>query len=181
MPRDRRGHRDLRRLAIPDLPHHHDVRVLTEERSQGLRESQTRRAIDLDLAGPRQAILHRILQGDDIAGLTVDLREGSEERSALSATGGARRENDTVSPRHHPPKLMQIRASHAEVVQTPGRGIGVQDPHDRLLAAVHRHGAHPEGEVPSLVGQVNTTVLGAPTDGDVHASQHLQARKHRSA
>ncbi len=49
VPREGGLDRDLRRLGVPDLPHHDDVGVLPEDRPQSAGEREVDLRVDLDL------------------------------------------------------------------------------------------------------------------------------------
>ena len=66
MPRQRGLDGDLGRFQIPDLSDHDDIRVLTENSTQTIGESEVRLGVDLDLAYPRETVFHRVFDSDDI-------------------------------------------------------------------------------------------------------------------
>ena len=97
MPGYGSGHRDLGCLPISDLPDHDDIRILAKHRPQRGRKPQTRPTIDADLTRAGESILHRVLEGDDVQLLTVNLGECGEERRALPASGRSGGEYDAFA------------------------------------------------------------------------------------
>ena len=73
MPGQGRLDKELRRLAVPDLAHHHHVRVAAQDVSQTRGEGQPRRGVYLDLRYAPYPVLDRVLDGDDVALLVVEL------------------------------------------------------------------------------------------------------------
>ena len=53
--------------------------------------------VHLDLVGAREPVLHRVFQGHQVSALPVQLGQGPEKGAALSAPGGAGRENDALA------------------------------------------------------------------------------------
>src|SRR5690606_790833 len=66
VPRLRRLDGNLCRLQVPDLTHHDDIRVLTQEGAQCLGEIQPLLGIDVNLVDPLQVDLYRVFCGGDI-------------------------------------------------------------------------------------------------------------------
>ena len=169
------GHGDLRRLPVPDLPHHDDVRVLPQNRPEGRRKGEAGPGVHLDLVGAGQSILHRILQRHQVPALPIQLCQGREEGAALSASGGSRRQNDPLASRHEVPKTAQVVVREAQGIQAPGSFGGIQDPDDGLLPLLGREGGDPETKLPLPLLQGKAPVLGFPFDGNVHPGHDLQA------
>ena len=66
-------HRDLRRFQVADLPHHHNVRVLAQDRPQAAGKGHIHLGIDLGLADPGQHVFDGILDSEDIARAFIDV------------------------------------------------------------------------------------------------------------
>ena len=85
----RRVHRDLGRLLVANLAHHHHVRILAQDRAQRGRERHARRRVHLHLVEPPDLELHRILDRDDVRLVVVDGVQEGIQRRRLAAAGGA--------------------------------------------------------------------------------------------
>src|SRR5215831_15031177 len=100
---------DLGRLLVADLPHHDDLRVMTEEGAEIGREGVADVLVDLGLAQFLVHVLHRVLRGEDADLRSVELHQARVERGGLAGTGGAGYEEDAggtldqllESTRHH--------------------------------------------------------------------------------
>ena len=61
-------------------------------------EGQADLGVDLNLADARLLVLDRVLDGDDLERLVLDLVEGRVERGALAGAGRAGDQDDAVRP-----------------------------------------------------------------------------------
>ena len=96
VPRERCLHGNLRRLAIPDLPYQHHVRILPEDRAQRRRERQPRLLLHLHLDEARHPVLDRVLDRDDVHTLALDVIDAGVQRRGLARAGGPGDENDPL-------------------------------------------------------------------------------------
>ena len=72
----------LRGLFVANLPHHDDVRILTEKRLQGCSKCQSSPFIDINLVDPRQVDFRRVFSGGDVdARLIQHVQAGIERYS----------------------------------------------------------------------------------------------------
>ena len=106
--RDGRAHGDLRCLPVTNLTHHHDVRVLAQDRSQGGRKGQARQRVDLDLIDPVQSVFHGVLEGHDVESLLVQLGERGEQAAALSTSRGPRGQDHTLTCGSEAPHEVEV-------------------------------------------------------------------------
>src|SRR5512143_1785839 len=86
---------DLGCFIIADLPHHDDVRVLTEERSKRIGKVKPDLVLHLHLVDSHQVKLHGILRGHEVHIILVEFAEGRVKSGRLSTTRGARYQNHT--------------------------------------------------------------------------------------
>ena len=75
---ERRLQRDLRRLAVADLAHHDDVRILPEDVAERLGEAEPDLRLHGDLVERLDDDLDRILDRDDVH---LGRRDRSQERA----------------------------------------------------------------------------------------------------
>jgi len=88
---------DFSCLGIPDLADEDDIRILTDNRSQGIGEGESDRRFDLNLIDPSQLILHGVFYRDDL--LIGELIFPGHSKGWSSFTPRrARDENDSVRP-----------------------------------------------------------------------------------
>ena len=95
---ERRGDRDLGRLAIADLADHDDVGIVAQERAQARRERQLDLRVDLGLRDALELVLDGILDGEDVEVRRVDLGEARVQGRRLARAGRAGDEHDAVRP-----------------------------------------------------------------------------------
>ena len=62
---------DFGGFHIPDLAHHDDVRILTEEGFQGCGKGHTHFVVHVDLVDALEVELHRVFGGEDFRIFTV--------------------------------------------------------------------------------------------------------------
>jgi len=180
--RERGLDRDAGGLGVADLADEDDVGVLAEDRPEALGEGDAGDLVDLDLVDRGEDVLHRVLDGHDVALAAVDLAEGGVERRRLAAAGGADAD-------HHPegradelaPGLVGV-GRHAEVGALEQGPALVEEAHRDLLAEDCRRRRHPDVEGATVDLERRLAVLGpAPLD-DVHAGHDLdpadQGRAH---
>ena len=63
---------EVGRLVVADLPHHHHIRVLTENTAQTIGKGEANVTIDLDLVNPLHFVLHRVFECDDVDGIVLN-------------------------------------------------------------------------------------------------------------
>ena len=127
---------------------------------------------------PAQAVLDRVLDGDDVLVGRVEDVEGGVERRRLARPGRAGDEDRPVGLAEAGLEAGQHRRVEPEVGEAEA-GLGlVQDPHDDLLAVDGRQGGHPE--VDRLAGDVegDAAVLGDAAFGDVDVGHDLEPADH---
>ena len=108
--------RDLRRFSVTDLPDHHDIRILPDQRTQPSRKGQPRALIHLDLRHTRQPVLHRILDRNDTHRLLIQELQRRIQRRRLSAARRPRREDQPLPLGKRPPKQRLLLPSHPQLI-----------------------------------------------------------------
>ena len=89
---------DLGGLVVANLTDHHDVGVAPQDRAQAGGERQARLDVDLHLVDALQAVLDRVLDGDDVLARLVELVERAVEARRLTRTGRAGDDDGAVRP-----------------------------------------------------------------------------------
>ncbi len=130
--------RDLGRLTIAHLAHHHHVGIMPQHARQRAREGQPDLGVHLGLRDPVQLILNRVLERNDLARAGIQATEAGIQGGTLAATGGARHKENPVRPRDvgFEQRAMVFReAQVAQVKQHRGRQNADHD----ILAMRRRH------------------------------------------
>ena len=143
------------------------------------RERHLRLDVDLYLVDAGQAVLDRILDGDDVDLGSIDLGQGRVERRGLSRACRPGHEQRPGRPADDVSQLLPHRLRHPERLE--GRRLPrlVDEAHDDLLALDRRQ--HRDANVEHAANgarvQGDPPVLRLPALGDVELREHLQARR----
>jgi hypothetical protein len=117
---ERSLHRDLRGFQVADLADHDHVRVLAQDRAQGLGEAHVDARVDLGLADADQVVLDRVFHRHDVGGGRVQARQRRVQRGGLARAGRAGDQHDAVRLVDQAVELRQQGGLHAQV--RSGRG-----------------------------------------------------------
>ena len=117
VPGQRSLDRDLRGLVVADLADHDDVRVLAQDRAQGLGEVEVDLGVDLGLADAGQLVLDRVLDRHDVAAAGVQPAQRRVQRGGLARAGGAGHQDDAVRLLDQLQEASQRVAGHADRFQ----------------------------------------------------------------
>ena len=179
VPGERSLHGDLRGLQVADLADHDDVRVLPEDRPQGYGEGHVDARVDLDLADPRQVVLHRVLDGEDVAGAGVEPRQAGVQGDRLARAGGPGDQHDAVRLADQVVQRRQHAGSHAQGLQPQASGLLVQQAHHHPFAVAGGHGGDANVDRPPGYPQGDAAVLGQAFLGDIQLRHDLDPRHQR--
>ena len=135
--------------------------------------------LHLHLVDPRQAVLDRVLDGDDLVLGRVDLLQRGVQRGGLAAAGGPGHQDHPAGPVDDIAHARQNPGRHAQAVQGQQPGALIEQAHHHRLAVLHRHGrdAHVDLGVAHL--DVEAAVLRQALLGDVQPGHQLQAQHQR--
>ena len=105
--------------------------------------------VDRDLHHPLELVLDRILDGDELLLLVVDLGQGRIQGGGLAAAGRPGDQHHPVGFADHPPEadlFPFVDAEHVEgqAVQILGDALLVEDTDDGILAVDARHDRNAE-------------------------------------
>ena len=167
-------HGDAGGLAVPDLAHGDDVRVLAEDGAQALGEGHARLLVDLHLADAVQVVLHRVLQGDQIHLLGVELAEHGVHGGGFARAGGAHNEEDAALGGHELIVLGEVQSGKAQGGGIQKLDVLVQQADDEFFPVDGGEGGHAQVHLAVADGDVGPPVLGDLPLGDVHAAHDLQ-------
>ena len=174
--RDRRLDSDLSRLGIPDFANQDDVRVLPQHGPQRPREVHM--AVDIDLADPGHLILHRVLDGDDVAAGIIEFVDDGVKRGGLAGAGRAGHQKQAVGLFHDPLDAVAHGHGHLDVDQPARRVDLIQQTADGELPRDVGRDGHAHIQPPVRKAQAHAAVqralavpcgkLGARTDLVIH-------------
>jgi hypothetical protein len=131
--------------------------------------------LDRDLIDAGDLVLHRVLDGDDLAVFGVEPAQGGVERGALAAAGGAGDQEDAEGLLQHLEHALARRPVEAEGVEVEADALLVEQAHDHALAEHGRHGGDAQIQLLALDAQRDAPVLRQPALGDVELGHDLDA------
>src|SRR5262249_13605621 len=166
---------DLRRLVVADLPYHDHVGVLADDVAQPGGKSPADLRPDVDLVDAGKLILDRVLDGDDLLLVGVDLAQGRVEARRLAASRRPRHEQDPVRARDEAAEARQGNGRDAQFFETEERSALVQDTHHHALAVERRYGGDADIDLAAAHPQADPAVLGQAPLGDIHLRKDLDA------
>ena len=162
MPRLGRLDGNRRRLGIPDLPHHDDVRILPEDGTEAAREGHPRLPVELNLADVVDPVFDRILEGDDVRIRAVEFIQDGVEARALSASRRPGAQNHPVGLPDHRVDLVPVRFDHPEAIQGIDARAHVEQTQDDVLPMDRGHGGDADVDLPLIHLEGEAAVLRDP-------------------
>ena len=171
---------DLRRLVVADFAHQNLVRVVAQDRPQPARKGKPLLLVHRNLRNAANLVLHRILDGDDLVFVALDLIQSRVEGGGFSRAG-------RPSHQHHAVRLADVAAEALQVFV--GKTDHIQSQMAKLLAhrflvqhaehgifAMHcGHDGDAEVNQPPLVADPEAAVLGNAALGNVQLAHDLDA------
>ena len=171
--RERRLHRNLRRLHVADLAHEDPIGILPQDRPQAGREGVADLRVDRHLHDAFDVVFHGVFRGDQLLLDAIELGEGRIERGRLARTRGPRHQDDAVGPVDHLTEPPQHVGRHAELLEIERDHATVEHPHHHALAEKRRQHAHAEVDRMAAHRQLDPAVLRKTPLGDVEIRHHL--------
>src|SRR6266540_1105074 len=175
---------DVRRLRVADLADHDLVRVVPQDRAQAAREGEPLLLVHRDLGDALELVLDRVLDGDDLVFLALDLAEGGVEGGGLAGAGRPRDQHHPVGLADEAAEAGQLLLVEAENVEPQGgellgEALLVQDADDGVLAVHGRHDGHAEIDGAAADLDPEAAVLRDPLLRDVQLGHDLDAADDR--
>ncbi len=96
MPRLGGLHGNFGGFPVPDLAHHHHVRILAEHSAELFGESDVRLLIDGQLGHVVKVVFHRVFDGRDVFGRPINLPQSGVQRGRFTAARRAARQEHAV-------------------------------------------------------------------------------------
>ena len=179
VPRQCRLHRRVRRLAVANLAHHHDVRVLAKHRPQRRGKRQTGRLVNLNLVDHLDLVLDGIFNRDEVQLRRTNHRQGRVKRGGLPAAGRSGDEHQPMRPREDFPHRSKQLLANAQVVQLEGNVPLIEDTHHDLLAQHRGQRRDADVNLSPFGLDLDAAVLRLASLGDVHFAHDLHAAHNR--
>jgi hypothetical protein len=151
--------RNVGSLAIADLTHEHDVRVLTEKRPKGRSERQTYAIVDLYLRYAAQLVLDGILDGENLLAPGSDVVDRGLQRSGLARSCRTGGEDDTMRPRDGALECGAHIVGHADLLEADPAGLLVQEAEHDTFAMQRGQCRHVHVHLPVPHTQPDPAVL----------------------
>jgi hypothetical protein len=156
--------RELGRLFVPHLPHHHRIGVVAQDGAEGVFEAQL--VAQLDLPGPFDDVLDRVLNREHVLARPNHAVQRGHQRRALPRSRRPGQDDHAVGlvdgvlePVERPrpqPQLVEVR-DDLPVVQHPDDDAFRVDV---LVGAGNRHDGHPVPDAGAIHVALNEAVLG---------------------
>ena len=144
MARERRLDGDRRGFTVSYLTDQHYIGILPQYRPEGRGEGQPRFFVYLHLHDPRNAILDRVLDGDDVETFALRLAKHRIERGCFSRSSGSGDQHETLAHVEQAMDSPGIARVESERVHRSHSRIGIEDPDDDLLSMRCRKRRHPQ-------------------------------------
>ena len=177
--RERRLHRDIRRLLVSNFAHEDDVGVLPEKRAQRRGEGEADLPVHLHLVDAHQRVFDRVLGRADDEFRRVDLVQRRVERHRLARAGRAAVQDHAVGLADHLAVADQRLLGETEGRQRQRGLLLVEDTHDHAFAVVERRSRDAEIEVEGFLGELlenDAPVLRQAPLGNIEVAHDLDAR-----
>ena len=173
MARQRRTDGNLRCFRVPNLSHHHDIRVLTQNGAQTVGESEIPAGAHGDLRHSRKLVLDRVLDGQDFQFRRVNALKDRVKRGRFAATCWTGGQEKSVRLFHHSSQQRRPFRIQPQLLRSQHLGVFFQQTHDQALPINRRHGAHPNVHSNSPVMDLDMAILRHEPFGDVHVRHDL--------
>src|SRR3569833_593078 len=159
---------DLRGLGVAHLADHDDVRVVTQELAQRLREGVTLHHRNLHLLDAIHVVFDGVLDGEQMHVALFDLVEDGVQRGRIARTGRSRHEILTVRPRDEAADQTIFALLQAQGLQRPQTRLFIEDTDHSALALYRRHYRYAQVDRLVAPGETRVTILRQAALGDVH-------------
>src|SRR6478672_5821898 len=175
----RRFHRNIGGLVVANFTHHHDVRVLPQNRTQGRRKIQSDVVAHRNLIDSVELVLDRVFHRHDVVLRVVQLLENGVERGRFTRTGWAGDQNHPVRRVDRFPEFHQRLLIQSHLVDRAGQRGLVQNTNHNFLPVRSWQNRNTQIDFFAHYFDAKTTVLRDTSLGDVQASQNFDARGDR--
>ena len=171
----RRLYGHFRGFGIPDLAHHEDVRILSEDAANGVGKREADAGVHLYLAERRQDQFHGILDRHHVHFGRRDVAEHGIERGGLAAAGGAGDQNQPFAAAQHLAEKPLFVRRQLQLLERRNQGRRIEHPQHRLFAEHGRQGGNPQLDFLVRLDPFDPAVLWPALLCDVEPAEHLEA------
>src|SRR5438477_781220 len=175
----RRFYRDVGGFVVTNFTDHHDVGVLTQDRSQRGSEIETDVTAYRDLIDARELVLNRIFDRHDVVFGAVQLVQHRIERRRFTGTGRAGDKNHSVRRIH---RLLEFRKRirvHAHLVDASAQRSFIENTNDNFFAMRRRQDRNTQVDLfPEYTNPEPAVLRNAPL-GNVQSRQNFDAGGNR--
>ena len=173
MAGERRLHRLGGGLGVADLAHHDDVRVLTQDVLERVREAGARPGIGGDLVEVLVHHLDGVLDGDHVhLGRGEGLQRGVEG-GGLPAAGRTGHHHQPVRPEEPALERLALVRQEPQLGEVADQDVRVEDPHHHLVAEGGGNRRHAQLHLRVAARGADAAVL-RPLQGDVEPAHDLE-------
>src|SRR3977135_709839 len=180
VPGERRLDGDLRRLRIADLAHHDLVRVVPQNRAQPACEGEALLLVHGYLQHPRQLVLDRVFDRDDLVASGLSLGERRVQGGGLATAGGTCAQQHAGGPGGGAAQLFDDVPLETQHIQPQAAHLGerllVEDAQHRVFAEDAGNDRHAEVNRAAVYGDLESAVLGDTPLGNVQLRHYLDTR-----
>src|ERR1039458_7339939 len=178
---ERRVDGDLGGLLIADLAHHDLVGIVAQNGPQTAREGEALLLVHRDLRDALDLVFDRVLNGDDLIFVVLDLAERGVERGGFATPGRPGDQHHAVGLRDVAPELDEVGFAEAhhverEFLELLAHGFLVQHTQYGVFAVDGGHDGDAEIDQAVLIAHAETPVLRHAFLGDIELAHHLDAR-----
>src|SRR6185437_2937927 len=172
--------RDLRGFLVTDFAHQDLVRIVTQNRAEAAREGQPLFLIYGNLRDAANLVLNRVLNGDDLVLIALDLIQRGVERGRLAGSGWTCHQHHPVRLADVAPKALQVTFVEADYVQRQlpellAHRFLVEHAQHSVFAMHGGHDGNSKVDQPPLVAHAKTSVLGKPPLGDIQLAHNFDS------
>ena len=128
---------------------------------------------DFDLVDTGQVIFDGILGRDDLAVRAVQSVQGSVEGGGFPRSGRSGHEENTIRTLNEAGEVLEVAIAEAELLDPDLDVVFIEKSHNGGLSVVGRDDRDTQVEFFFADGNLDPTVLGAASFGDVHFGENL--------
>ena len=170
---------DAAGFQVAHFADHDHVRILADDRAQGMGEVEPDLRFGLDLVDAFDLVFDRIFNRDDLDVRRVDFRQRGVQRGGLTRTGRAGDQQNTVRQLQHVDELGQKLVGETQCVEIEYHRFTIENTHHHRFTVRGRHGGNTQIQLLTLHPQHDATVLRQAAFGDVELGHDLDAGNHR--
>ena len=127
---ERRFHGDIGRFVVSNFTHHHDVRVLAQDRTQGRGKIESDLAAHRNLIDAGQLVLDRVLDRHDVVLRVIQLLQHRVKRRRFARAGRPGHQNHSMRRVDRLAKFFQRPFLQTHLVDAARERRFIEETHD---------------------------------------------------